>query len=142
MESDRPGGLSTPCWIWHGRFDKDGRPVHRGRTAYQVTHEALIGTRPPNREPHHLCRDKRCVNPWHLQWMTHLDHMRLHGDLKLAENTQCPAGHDYTETNTYHFTRKDGRRERHCRQCRRERHREKHGKGLRTNRTRYNPDGG
>ena len=77
-----------------------------------------------------------------LEWATH----RVNISDKLVHGTQyyrdqCPQGHDYTDANTYEFTRKDGRRERHCRQCRRERHRERHGQGLRTNRTRYNPQG-
>jgi len=95
--------------------------------AYRVMYEKLIGPCPIGKDPHHRCRNKVCVNPWHLQWLTPTEHARLHGQLRMDENTHCPAGHEYTPENTYHFTRKDGRREKHCRRCRRERWRERHG---------------
>ena len=127
--------------MWHGRFDGDGRPLHRKRTAYQVTYEALIGIRPADMEPHHLCENKQCVNPWHLEWLTHADHARLHGDLKWKRNVRCPANHEYTPENTYEYTRKDGRRERHCLKCRRDRWRELNGTTGRVNKTKHNPKG-
>lgn len=113
--------------------------MHHRRKAYRVVYEGLIGTAPPGQEPHHLCHDKRCVNPWHLEWLTHDEHARLHGQEKWDANTECPAGHDFTEDNTYVYVRKDGRREKHCRQCHRDRMYARNTTRTRTNKRKNAP---
>ena len=72
---------------------------------------------------HHLCHNSSCTNPDHIELMTQADHIRQHGltgDWGQADKTHCPQGHPYDEVNTYRYTRKDGRTERHCRECTRQ----------------------
>ncbi len=112
-----------PCWLWTGFVDPDGY----GRIAYgkrgQAAHAHNIGyllLRGPiddGLEFDHLCKIRRCVNPWHGERTTHPANV-LRGESFSAVNarkTHCAQGHPYDEANTYHRTR--GGRD--CRQCRR-----------------------
>lgn len=87
--------------------------------AYRTNYAREIGPLPPG-VGHHLCEHVWCAEPRHLDFITQGQHLAEHGlsgDWGQADKTQCPAGHQYNEQNTYHYTRKDGRRERHCKQC-------------------------
>lgn len=90
--------------------------------AYRVIYEDIHGPIPDGLVAHHRCENPQCVNPEHIELITQGEHIAEHGlpgDWGQSDKTHCPAGHPYDETNTYHYTRKDGRRERHCRECRR-----------------------
>jgi hypothetical protein len=103
------------------------------------------GPCPPGHESRHLNGRRGDNRRSNLEWATHLmnvSNKRAHGTEYQLNIATCPEGHDYTPENTYEWADpKTGRSERHCRRCRRERWREKHGKGLRTNGTKYNPEG-
>jgi len=111
------------CWLWmggtngrgYGRFRFAGRQYQAHRLAY----ERLIAVIPIGQEPDHLCRVPLCVNPTHLESVTHLVNL-MRGDGFAARNRrkgQCPRGHPYSASNTYHTPR--GTRE--CKTCRKER---------------------
>lgn len=110
---------SNGCWIWSGPCDSDGYGKvtwsGRFRRAHRVAYELSIGPIPEGLQLDHLCRDPGCVNPAHLEPVTHQENMRrgLHGGL----TTHCPAGHPYDETNTY---RPPGTNQQRCRTCLRE----------------------
>jgi len=95
----KKGENPNDCWIWTGRKAPDGygRFRHRGhayaahRICYNVFHEI----------PHalvldHLCRNKGCVNPAHLEPVTHRENLLRSVRLK----TCCKHGHEYTPENT------------------------------------------
>jgi hypothetical protein len=69
----------------------------------------------------HLCRNRGCVNPLHLEVVTMQENVRryllLEGTWHAAERakTHCPRGHAYDERNTYML-----RGTRNCRACRRD----------------------
>jgi hypothetical protein len=65
----------------------------------------------------HLCRNRRCVNPEHLEIVTSVENvMRGEGfGPKNAAKTHCDKGHEFTPENTYIRTRAQGGRE--CRAC-------------------------
>jgi len=63
----------------------------------------------------HLCRNRWCVNPEHVEPVTRRENL-IRGQTTIAQNvskTHCPAGHAYDETNTYYY-----RGMRQCRICR------------------------
>lgn len=77
-------GYSTPCWVWTGATDADGRygrVKHRGRmdAAHRAVYESVKGvTLPPYKECplDHLCRVTLCVNPDHLEPVTPTENNR------------------------------------------------------------------
>lgn len=64
----------TGCWIWTGRLNRNGygRAAIAGRepVAHRAVYEALVGPIPSRRVLDHLCRNRRCVNPSHLEPVT------------------------------------------------------------------------
>lgn len=109
---------SDGCWLWtaacnrdgYGAFSVNGRMVKAHRFAY----EELVGPIPDGLVIDHLCRNRECVNPAHLEPVTHVENVRRGrpGDQN-RRKTHCPMGHPYDDANTIH---KNGRR--FCRACR------------------------
>ena len=117
---------ATGCWIWKGK-PKDtgyGQVKIGGRNgrvvdAHQAVYELVVGPVPSGKELDHLCRTPLCVNPAHLEPVTHRVNV-LRGEspaARASRATACPQGHPYDAQNTY--VRPDGRG-RGCRACRAE----------------------
>ena len=90
--------------------------------AHRVVYEILVGPIPVGLELDHLCRNRACVNPDHLEPVTTRTNL-LRGYSPWAcraRQTHCKRGHEFTPENTYGTG--DGRR--YCRTCRRAHHRE------------------
>ena len=108
------------CWNWVGSVSRDGYGRIRigsktnGSSRLAATHrliyECFSGKIPNNREINHLCQNTRCVNPWHLEVVTHKTNMSRG---KHAQKTHCIHGHEFTEENIY--IRSTGGR--HCKFC-------------------------
>lgn len=114
------------CWQWKaGRNDGYGRFKLRGHHVYahRFAYEMLIGSVPDGLTLDHLCRNRACVNPSHLEPVSNrVNVLRGVGmGARHARATRCPQGHPYDETNTYLDT--EGFRS--CRSCRRTRNRER-----------------
>ena len=103
------------CLVWQGGQARGGygKTWYQGRTV--VAHRALwlaSGREiPEGLTLDHLCRNRLCVNPDHLEPVTIGDNWRR----AVALITHCPQGHEYAGDNLY---RHQGRR--HCKECRRE----------------------
>lgn len=101
------GGLAV-CWEWKGPKDAKGygllwdTPGKRSRRVHQVVYDIYIGEMPEGMQVDHLCRNKSCANPAHLEAVTPRENT-LRGDGPTAQNarkTHCPQGHEYSEENT------------------------------------------
>lgn len=65
--------VATGCWEWQGYIKPNGYGDFRyegGRWAHRASHELFRGPIPDGMELDHLCRNKRCVNPTHLEPVT------------------------------------------------------------------------
>lgn len=104
------------CWEWtgtrnylgYGHFWNGSRVVGAHRWSYEY-HTAPI---PDGLEIDHLCRNRACVNPEHLESVTRAENNRR----AAAAQTHCKWGHEYTPENTAY---RAGYRK--CRTCRRAR---------------------
>lgn len=119
------------CIIWtatkshngYGSFHLHGQK----RRAHRVAYEMAVGPIPAGAVLDHLCRTRDCVNFRHLEAVSDKENI-LRGEGLAAKNaakTHCPAGHEYSPENTYHFHRSPTRVGRNCLTCERARHRQK-----------------
>lgn len=115
--------IGDDCWEWTGSRGLKGYGLvnrqRRLRKAHQLMYEMMIGPIPDGLEPDHLCRNKGCVRPDHIEYVTHQENMRRsHAPMGVnARKTHCLRGHEFTDENT--LNRGAGRRE--CRTCKKER---------------------
>ena len=91
---------SKTCWIWSGaKADGYGAISIKGKNekAHRISYFLKHGGLNKNLELDHLCRNRGCVNPDHLEEVTHKENM-LRGIGWTAVNarkTHCPRGHPY-----------------------------------------------
>lgn len=113
------------CWEWTGGLNGVGYgQFYKGRTALGETgktyahrwaYEFFIGPVPEGLHLDHLCRNRKCCNPWHLEPVTCRVNL-LRGETTAAAHarkTHCPKGHPYSGTNLR--INKSGQR--FCREC-------------------------
>jgi len=119
---------SDRCWLWDGTIYKPQDYGYFGlrckmKSAHRLSYETFIGSIPVGMELDHLCRVRHCVNPWHLEPVTHLENVRrgkgIGAVIAHAERskTHCPKGHEYTPENTYRHLSRGRYPSRHCKAC-------------------------
>lgn len=105
----------TGCWWWNGAKNKRGYGTAKqdGKTvqAHRLTYKLLVENVDDVLVMDHLCRNPSCVNPHHLEPVTHAENIRR-GRSANREKTHCNNGHPYDEVNTVVIS---GRRR--CRTC-------------------------
>ena len=117
---------NSGCWLWLGALGSSGsrgifypriRVGKKISPAHAIACTAVNGERPSAKdEPDHICLNPQCVNPSHLEWVSHRENVRR-GRSIFSENmrkTHCLNGHEFTKENTW--VEKNGFR--HCTKCR------------------------
>lgn len=107
------------CWVWTGaRVSAGYGSLGVGKktvSAHRFMYTALVGPIPEGLHLDHLCRNRACCNPEHLEPVTSRENT-LRGETlaaACAAKTHCPKGHEYTPDNVLRAGRK-----RICRECR------------------------
>ena len=106
------------CWEWQGNIDRYGYGTYgnQNHMVHRVVYEMLVDEIQPDETIDHLCFNRSCVNPDHLEAVTlGVNVMRGNNPHAInARKTHCLMGHEFTEANTY---RHPQRNTRHCRTC-------------------------
>lgn len=114
---------STGCWIWtrsvtqygYGRF----KPAGRGLVlAHVAAYQEFVGPVPEGLELDHLCRVPACLNPKHLEPVTHQENVRRGkaGVLRPRPDI-CKNGHELSGRNVMPRPLPNGRLSYRCRTC-------------------------
>lgn len=101
---------NTGCWIWlgyltprgYGQIKLRGYPGMSAQRASYIAHNGSISD---ELDTDHTCRHPFCVNPQHLEAVTHQENCRRRTERK----THCASGHPYDSL--------DARGHKNCRVC-------------------------
>ena len=114
---------ATGCWLWLGMQDKEGYGLilaHRDKDirinetrwmikAHRYFYDKYVRGLRRNEVIDHLCRNRLCVNPKHLDPTTDQENIRRG---KAGRRTHCKRGHEKTDDNVRYSGRSY-----HCKKC-------------------------
>jgi len=95
------------CWLWRGLHNPKGYTIHGRSSGHRAAFRLTFGDVPDGTEIDHLCENRGCVNPAHLEAVTHQENVNR------ARKDKCRNGHPYLPDNFY--VRKNGSRT--CKKC-------------------------
>lgn len=106
------------CWEWAGAHTSEGYASGsiggKWVSPHRASYEALVGPIPEGLELDHLCRNRGCVRPNHLEPVTHAENIRRGQRGRLSwHKTHCKRGHELAGENLY--IRPNGNRT--CKTC-------------------------
>lgn len=112
-EIDIPRGDHEECWNWTGYLDKDGygrflSSFAQKTSAHRLVYKIVVGEISSGLTLDHLCRNRRCVNPSHLEPVSFEENLRR----AVASRSHCANGHPWNADNTYFYATR-----RACRRC-------------------------
>lgn len=101
---------TSTCWNWTGARTSGGygnfsivavRKNQDWIVAHRYAYQQLIGPVPDGMDLDHLCRNRRCVNPAHLEAVSRRENL-LRGNTLIAKQikqTECKRGHSLSGKN-------------------------------------------
>jgi len=111
------------CWFWTRSKNNTGYGTllwyGKALTAHVVSYTLAHGKIAKGLELDHLCKNRNCVNPKHLEPVTHKENV-LRGNSPSAihaRKTHCIRGHILIGENLRIQKRKNGKFQRVCREC-------------------------
>ncbi len=122
--NERIKRCENSCWEWQGSLTLGyGLMMIKGKryVVHRLAYELWKGPIPEGLTLDHLCRNRACVNPDHLEPVSLKENI-LRGVSPSADNarkTHCPKGHEFTPDNLV----ADNANRRRCKTCHRERQR-------------------
>jgi len=103
------------CWVWQGALAHGYGIVGPNQTGSTNVHKVMYiltyGKWEGDLTLDHLCRNRACCNPEHLELVTHLENCRR-GIARCAKLTECKRGHPFVEGSYYIIQGK-----RICKEC-------------------------
>ena len=108
------------CWIWQRQIGRHGYALVSDKvTSYRMHRQSYMfykGEIPKGLVLDHLCRNKPCINPEHLEPVTNRENVLRGVGISAvnAKKTHCSRGHELSGDNLY-IAPKDGSRK--CRAC-------------------------
>lgn len=122
--------FTSDCWEWQAVKNKDGYGMialnRKMISAHRVSYQMYKGSIPRQLMIDHLCRNRKCVNPHHMELVTNQENCirGLTGKINnwQKRKTHCPYGHELKEPNLLpHMLKKYNYRQ--CKICHNERQR-------------------
>ncbi len=96
----------TGCWVWTGPtnqgYGRTTKQPNGAQLVHRIVYELMVGPIAAGLTLDHLCRNRACCNPGHLEPKTIKDNV-LAGEgacAKHARKTHCKRGHEFTPENT------------------------------------------
>ena len=98
------------CWPWVASLSKGGygnyaiysEGERKNTTAHRISYLLFVGVIPDGHHIDHLCRNRSCTNPKHLEAVTQKENI-LRGvgvTARNAQKTHCINGHEFSLDNT------------------------------------------
>ena len=128
--------MQEHCWLGASGINTSGystiqctiNGVTRPYLGHRLIYEAYKGAIPEGLEIDHLCRVKHCINPDHLEAVSHKVNMQRWKNPNQKPGYCAKNTHKLAETGVYEWFSKTGIQQQQCKQCNLDRSRKRHYK--------------